>query len=59
MSSEASSSSETLELTEEDIPGASLSEPFEQHTVPALKWWLLCRGIQASSSWKKPEVIER
>jgi len=34
-----------VELNEDDIPGASLSEPFESHTIPALKWWLLCQGI--------------
>ena len=27
-------------LTPDDIPGA---EPYEQHTVAALRWWLLCR----------------
>lgn len=46
-------------LTEEDIPGAMLNEPLETHTIPALKWWLLCRGIQVSSSMKKPKLIER
>ena len=34
----------------EDIPGADVSEPFEQHTVSALHWWLLCRGIKVPSS---------
>jgi len=48
-----------VELTEDDIPGAGLSEPLESHTVPALKWWLLCRGIKVPSSWKKQQVIER
>ncbi len=28
-----------VELTEHDIPGAVLSTPFENHTVPA---WLFC-----------------
>jgi len=32
-------------LTPADIPGADLSEPLESHTMPALRWWLLCRGI--------------
>lgn len=32
---------------ENDIPGAVFHKP---HTVPALKWWLLCRGIKALSS---------
>ena len=46
-------------LTERDIPGASLQEPLEVHNVVALKWWLLCRGVQVPSSCKKPNLIER
>ena len=34
-----------VELTESDIPGASLNEPLDRHTIPELKWWLLCRGV--------------
>ena len=30
----------TVELDENDIPGAALSAPLERHTVPQLKWWL-------------------
>ena len=41
-------------LTEADIPGASLQEPLKVHHVADLKWWLLCRGVQVSSSCKKP-----
>ena len=40
-------------LSPEDIPGASLSKPYEKHTVAALRWWLLCRGVKAPTSWKK------
>ena len=29
-------------LTEDDIPGAKLFEPWERHTNHALRWWLLC-----------------
>ena len=47
------------ELTESDIPGAILSGPLESATAPALRWWLLCRGIQAPTSWKKPVLIEK
>ena len=39
-----------VELTEDDIPGAAFHKPLDSHTVPALKWWLLCRGIKALSS---------
>ena len=35
----ANSSLEVV-LTPDDIPGA---EPYEQHSVAALRWWLLCR----------------
>ena len=47
------------ELTEKDIPGAVLNEPLENATIPQLKWWLLCRGIQARSPWRKAKLIER
>ena len=46
-------------LSAADIPGADLCEPFDRHTVPALRWWLLCRGIKAPSSWKKQQLIDR
>ena len=50
MSDESSSSLNaalvTIELDESDIPAAVLSTPLESHTVPELKWWLLCRGIK-------------
>lgn len=48
-----------LALTEEDIPGAALSEPFDSHTVTELRWWLLCRGITVPTSWKKAQVVKR
>ena len=48
-----------VELTAKDIPGADLAEPFERYQIPKLKWWLLCRGIKAPSSWKKPQLIAR
>ena len=55
----AGGSDTTLHLTEDDIPGASLTEPLERHTVPELTWWLLCRGISVPKSWKKAQVIKR
>ena len=45
-----------VKLTAVDIPGAGLSEPFEAHAIPALRWWLLCRGIAASQSSKVAEL---
>ena len=48
-----------VKLTEDDIPGASLSEPLETHTIPELKWWLLCRGVQPPTSWKKAQIISQ
>jgi len=49
----------TVELTEADIPGASLDEPLEAHNVQALKWWLLCHGIKVPTSTRKKELTER
>lgn len=49
----------TVKLNASDIPGASLSEPLETHTIPELKWCLLCHGIQTPSSWKKAQIITR
>ena len=46
-------------LTPADIPSADLSQPFESHTMLALRWWLFCRGISAPSSWKKKKLIDR
>ena len=46
-------------LSVADIPGADLREPFEKHTVAALRWWLLCRGFKAPTSWKKQQLIDR
>ncbi len=56
------SSSEALvvvELSEVDIPGASLEEPLDRHNVSALRWWLQCHGIKFLTSWKKDKLIAR
>ena len=42
----------TLSLSPVDIPGADLTEPFDRHTIPKLRWWVLSRGIKAPTSWK-------
>ena len=55
----AGSSDPHVALTAADIPGADLSAPFDRHTVPALKWWLLYRGICATGSWNKKKLIDR
>ena len=47
-----------VKLTAKDIPGAELKEPLETHGVQALQWWLLCRGIKASLSWRKSQLID-
>ncbi len=49
----------TVTLTEDDIPGASLNEPLEKHTISELWWWLLCRGIVVPTSCKKKLLVER
>ena len=46
-----------VKLTGYDILGATLHAPFDGHTVSALKLWLLYRGINDSSSWKKPRLV--
>ena len=46
-------------LEENDIEGATLNEPLEAHTIPKLRWWLICHGRDAPSSEKKPGIIER
>ena len=48
-----------VELTPSDIPGADLPPPYEQYTVAALRCWLLCRGIQVPTSWRKKQLIDR
>ena len=47
-----------ITLEPSDISGAALEEPFEAYAMPALRWWLLCRGIKAPVSWKK-QLITR
>ena len=60
MSSDAvAGSPAVVELTEADIPGASLEEPLDGHNVAALKWWLLCRGIKLQSSSRKKQLVAR
>ena len=54
-----SSSCSALTLTSADIPGANLKEPFETHAVPALRWWLLSRGIKAPIAWRKKQLIDQ
>jgi len=49
----------TITLEPSDIPGAVLEESFEAHAMPALRLWLLCRGIKAPVSWKKKQLITR
>jgi len=48
-----------LILTEDDILGASLKEPFESCTVAELGWWLLCCGITTPTIWKKAQVVKK
>lgn len=54
-----STSANEVSLTEEDIPGAMLDKPYEKQTIPALQWWLKCRGISTPSSWKKKKILDR
>ena len=57
---EPSGANTTVQLTEDDIEGASLDiSRVNTYTVRALRWWLLCRGIDVPSSWKKAQIIEK
>jgi len=49
----------SVDLTEADIPGASLEEPLDSQNVAALRWWLLCHGITPSSSARKAQLITK
>ena len=56
---EATTSTSVNDLIENDILGAVLQEPLESATVHALRWWLLCLGIQAPTSWRKAKLIDK
>lgn len=49
----------TLELNEDDIEGAHLTDPLDAHTMEQLKWWLLCHGCAYQTSDKKNTLIEK
>ena len=53
----SSPSAEEVVLLPADILGAELSEPLEKHTVAALHWWLLCRGIKVFTSVRKKDLL--
>ena len=46
-------------LNEDDVPGASLPEPLEKQSVPALKRWLLCGGIEMPRNTRKKQLLNR
>ena len=48
---------DTVELTEDDIPGAQLTGVMDGYTMSGLKWWLLCCGVKAPDSWNKNQLI--
>ena len=55
----SSSNFVSVDLTETDIPGASLEEPLDSQNIAALCWWLLCHDITPSSSAKKAQLIAK
>ncbi len=55
----ATGGSPPVVLMEDDIPGASLKEPFESHTMEELRWWLLCHGLTVPSSLRKVDVVKK
>ena len=50
---------QTVWLTEDDIPGAKSTIPMDSHTMAELKWWLLCCSIKAPNSWNKEKLVSR
>ena len=56
---EVGPSQQVVRLTEVDVPGALLEEPIDKHSIPALKQWLLCRGIEMSSSVRKEQLLDK
>ena len=50
---------DTVELTEDDIPGAQLIGAMDGYTMSELKWWLFCSGVKAPDSWNKNQLISR
>ena len=59
VSTTTSSSTVSVSLSAADIPGAYLSEPYETHAIPALRWWLLCRGLKVPTGWRKHQLIDQ
>ena len=50
---EAGPDQQVVQLREFDVPGTSLDELMDKHSIAALKRWLLCHGIEMSSSVRK------
>ena len=44
-------------LTEEDIPGTSIKEPYEKYSMNELRWWLPFRGVTVATMLRKAEII--
>ena len=56
----AASIRSVIKLTEEDIPGASLSGRLpSQLKIEELKFWLLCRGDSCKGLKTKAEFVKR
>ena len=55
----SSSTAVVVSLEEDDIEDASLEKPLETKTIPQLRWWLVCHGIEPPTSEKKPALIQR
>ena len=55
---EVGPSQQVVQLTV-DVPGALLEEPMDKHSIPASKRWLLCHGIEMSSSVRKRQLLHK
>ena len=50
---------EMVVLTEDNIPGAKLTDAMDGYTMSKLIGWLLCHSVKASNSWNKKQLISR
>ena len=48
-----------VELTEDNIPGAKLTDAMDGYMMSKLKWWLLCCSVKSPNSWNKKQLLSR
>ena len=48
-----------MTLTEADISGTHLEEPFDKYTILQPRWCFLWHGIKVGTCWKKQKIVAR